>query len=130
MSVPIFGFDAFSPAEIAERVAKGGVAKARLPIHALLMLGVLAGAFIGLGSLYYVIVVSDPSLPVALQRVLGGVVFSLGLILVVVAGAELFTGNNLIAMAWAEGKIIRQLRMILDRPPASRAGRGGSRCAG
>ena len=101
----MFGSDAFSPSEIAERVEKTGVAKARLPIHALLMLGMLAGAFIGLGSLYYVIVVSDPALPIAVQRVLGGVVFSLGLLLVVVAGAELFTGNNLIAMAWAEGRI-------------------------
>ena len=101
----LFGFDAFSPGEIAERVETAGVAKARLPIVSLLMLGLLAGAFIGLGSLYYVIVVSDPSLPHALQRVLGGLVFSLGLLLVVVAGAELFTGNNLLAMAWADAKV-------------------------
>ena len=101
----VFGSDAYSPSEIAERVETVGVAKARLPLHALVMLGILAGAFIGLGSLYYVIVVSDPALPVALQRVLGGVVFSLGLLLVVVAGAELFTGNNLIAMAWADGRV-------------------------
>ena len=102
---PLFGVDAFSPSEIALRVEKVGVAKARLPIHALIMLGLLAGAFIGLGSLFYTIVAADPALPHALQRVLGGAVFSLGLVLVVVAGAELFTGNNLIAMAWAEGKV-------------------------
>ena len=101
----LYGFDAFSPAEIAERVEKIGVAKARLPLATLLMLGVLAGAFIGLGALYHAIVASDPALPHAVQRVLGGVVFSLGLLLVVVAGAELFTGNNLIALAWAEGKV-------------------------
>ena len=101
----LYGFDAFSPSEIAERVQNSGVAKARLPIGSLIMLGLLAGAFIGLGSLYYVIVAGDASLPPAVQRVLGGVVFSLGLLLVVVAGAELFTGNNLIAMAWAEGKV-------------------------
>lgn len=101
----IFGFDAFSPGEIAERVQNVGVAKARLPLLSLVMLGMLAGAFIGLGSLYYVIVLSDPGLGVAAQRVLGGAVFSLGLLLVVVAGAELFTGNNLIAMAWAGGKV-------------------------
>jgi len=77
--------------------------KARLPLLQLVMLGILAGGFIGLGSLYYVIVVSDPQLGFAAQRVLGGVVFSLGLLLVVVAGAELFTGNNLLAMAWADG---------------------------
>src|SRR5687768_5216983 len=101
MKSEIFGLDAFSPREIAERVQEVGVAKARLPLLSLTMLGMLAGAFIGLGSLYYVIVASDPGLTPALQRVLGGAVFSLGLLLVVVAGAELFTGNNLIAMAWA-----------------------------
>jgi formate/nitrite transporter len=101
----IFGFDAFSPGEIAERVQTVGVAKARLPLLSLVMLGMLAGGFIGLGSLYYVIVVGDPGLTSAVQRVLGGAVFSLGLLLVVVAGAELFTGNNLIAMAWADGKV-------------------------
>lgn len=101
----MFDFDAFSPAQIAERVENAGVAKARMPLLPLVMLGMLAGAFIGLGSLYYAIVLSDPALPHALARVLGGVVFSLGLILVVVAGAELFTGNNLLAMAWADGKV-------------------------
>jgi formate/nitrite transporter len=105
MKSEIFGLDAFSPREIAERVQEVGVAKARLPLLSLAMLGMLAGAFIGLGSLYYVIVASDPGLTPALQRVLGGAVFSLGLLLVVVAGAELFTGNNLIAMAWAERKV-------------------------
>ena len=101
----VFGSDAYSPREIARRVREAGIAKARLPLLSVWMLGMLAGAFIGLGSLYYTIVASDPALPHALQRVLGGVVFSLGLLLVVVAGAELFTGNNLIAMAWAEGKV-------------------------
>jgi len=101
----LFGSDAYAPREIARRVQEAGVAKARLPLLSLVMLGLLAGAFIGLGSLYYTIVVSDAALPHALQRVLGGLVFSLGLLLVVVAGAELFTGNNLIAMAWAEGKV-------------------------
>lgn len=101
----VFGFDAFSPREIAERVEKIGVAKARLPLLSMIMLGMLAGAFIGLGALYFVIVASDPGLGFAVTRVLGGVCFSLGLLLVVVAGAELFTGNNLIAMAWADGKV-------------------------
>jgi len=101
----VFGSDAYSPREIAQRVEEAGVAKARLPLLSLIMLGMLAGAFIGLGSLYFVIVVSDPSLGFAAQRVLGGAAFSLGLLLVVVAGAELFTGNNLIAMAWADGKV-------------------------
>src|SRR3970040_2360176 len=99
------GFDAYAPREIAQRVREVCLLKARLPFLQLAMLVALAGAFIGLGSLYYVIVVSDPALPHALQRVLGGVVFSLGLLLVVVAGAELFTGNNLLAMGWADGKV-------------------------
>jgi formate transporter len=102
---PLYGFDAFSPQEISERVERVGVAKAQLPILQLAMLGVLAGAFIGLGAMFFTIVASDVSLGFAAQRVLGGLVFSLGLILVVVAGAELFTGNNLLAMAWAEGKL-------------------------
>ena len=101
----VFGFDAFSPSEIATRVETIGVAKARLPLLSMLMLSVMAGAFIGLGSLYFVLVRSDPSLGFAARQILGGVAFSLGLILVVVAGAELFTGNNLLAMAWADRKI-------------------------
>jgi formate transporter len=101
----IFGFDAFSPKEIAERVEKIGVAKARLPLISMLMLGVLAGAFIGLGALFFVLIKSDASLGFATSQLLGGLAFSLGLILVVVAGAELFTGNNLLAMAWADSKI-------------------------
>ncbi|MDP1901383.1 MAG: formate/nitrite transporter family protein [Rubrivivax sp.] len=101
----LYGFDVFSPAEIAEQVQHIGVAKARMPLLKMAMLGVLAGVFIGLGALYYVLVVSDPTLGFAASRVLGGVVFSLGLLLVVVAGAELFTGNNLLVMAWADGRI-------------------------
>jgi formate/nitrite transporter len=101
----LYGFDAYSPREIAGRVEEVGVAKARMPFLPLVMLGVLAGGFIGLGALYYTLVTSDASLGFAASRLLGGLAFSLGLVLVVVAGAELFTGNNLIAMAWAEGKV-------------------------
>jgi formate/nitrite transporter len=101
----LFGSDAFAPKEIAERVENVGVAKARLPLLSMSMLGILAGGFIGLGALYYVLVISDATLGFATARVLGGVCFSLGLLLVVVAGAELFTGNNLLVMAWADGKL-------------------------
>lgn len=97
----VFGLDAFSPDEIAQRVEQVGVTKVRMPFFKTALLGILAGAFIGLGSLYFTIVSSDASLSFAVSKVLGGVVFSLGLLLVVVAGAELFTGNNLLAMAWA-----------------------------
>ena len=101
----LFGSNAFSPKEVAENVERVGVVKARLPFLQTALLGVLAGAFIGLGALYFTLVVSDASLGFAAQRLLGGLVFCLGLLLVVVAGAELFTGNNLLAMAWAGGKI-------------------------
>jgi formate transporter len=95
------GFDAYSPKEIALRVQNAGVAKARLPALQTIMLGMLAGAFIGMGALYCTLVMSDATLGFAAARVAGGVCFSLGLLLVAVAGAELFTGNNLLAMAWA-----------------------------
>lgn len=98
----LLGFDAFSPGEIANRVCTVGIAKARMPWLATAMLGVIAGGFIGLGAMYYTVIAADPALSFGLRRVLGGVVFSLGLVLVVVAGAELFTGNNLLVMAWAE----------------------------
>jgi len=101
----LYGFDAFSPRQIAERVEGVGVAKARLPLLQTAMLGVLAGGFIGLGAMIYALVVSDPTLGFAASRLAGGVGFSLGLMLVTVAGAELFTGNNLLAMAWACGRI-------------------------
>ena len=64
-----------------------------------------AGGFIGLGALYSTLVISDPELSFGASRLLGGLAFSLGLVLVVVAGAELFTGNNLLVMAWADRKI-------------------------
>lgn len=101
----IYGFDSFSPKQIAEKVDSIGVTKARLPLLSMVMLGILAGAFIGLGGLYFTIVKSDAALSFATQQVLGGLTFSLGLILVIIAGAELFTGNNLLAMAWADNKI-------------------------
>lgn len=101
----IFGLDAYSPREIAARVSEVGVGKARLPLVTVILLGVLAGAFIGLGALMFTLVASDARLGFAASRLLGGLVFSLGLILVTVAGAELFTGNNLLAMAWASRRV-------------------------
>jgi len=101
----VFEFDAYSPKEIAARVESNGVAKARLPLLSLMMLSVLAGAFIGLGAMYFVLIRSDAALGFAARQAGGGIAFSLGLILVVVAGAELFTGNNLLAMAWADRRI-------------------------
>ena len=101
----LHGSDAYSPVEIARRVEAVGEAKARMAALPLALLGVLAGAFIGLGAMLFVLVKSDPTLGFAASALLGGLVFSFGLFMVVVAGAELFTGNNLIVMAWADGRV-------------------------
>ncbi|MDE2060027.1 MAG: formate/nitrite transporter family protein [candidate division NC10 bacterium] len=93
--------DAYPPREIARKVEGLGVAKARTDSLTLLMLAVLAGAFISLGALFFIVVMTKSALGFGMMRLFGGLSFSLGLILVVVGGAELFTGNNLIAMAWA-----------------------------
>ena len=102
---PIFNLNAYSPAEIKNAIEKVGVKKANLPLQASFMLAIVAGGSIGLGALYYTIVASDADLSFATIRVVGGLVFSLGLVVVLVGGAELFTGNNLIVMAWASGSV-------------------------
>lgn len=97
--------DAWSPAEIAGRVEQVGVTKARMDLVSMLLLAGLAGAFISLGGLFYLVTTTDSSLGFGPTRLIGGLAFSLGLVLVVVAGAELFTGNNLVAMAWVSCRI-------------------------
>jgi formate transporter len=97
--------DAFPPSEMAERAENVGVKKANLDFWSMFALAVLAGSFIGLGAEFCTLVITDSGLGFGLNKLLGGLVFSLGLILVVVAGAELFTGNNLIIMAWVSGKL-------------------------
>lgn len=98
-------FDPYTPAEIAQKAEQVGVAKAQLDPGSTLMLGILAGAFIGLGAMFSTVVATETKLGYGVTRLLVGLAFSLGLILVVVGGAELFTGNNLIVMAWAHGKV-------------------------
>jgi formate transporter len=101
--------DAYAPAQIALRVREVGVTKATMPVLTMFALAVLAGAFIALGALFYTVTITtgvgNTPPPFGLVRLAGGITFCLGLILVVVGGAELFTGNNLIAMAWASGKV-------------------------
>jgi formate transporter len=111
--------DALLPQEMATRAEYLGVRKAEMPFLKMFMLSVLAGAFIALGAIFATTVSAgsmaittasgeaafSTGLPYGVTRLLAGLVFSLGLILVVVAGAELFTGNNLIVMAWANGKV-------------------------
>lgn len=98
-------FDAYAPAQIAEKVESLGVAKVHLGFLETVLLGVLAGAFISFGAMLFTLVISDSVLGLGPTRLLGGIAFSLGLVLVVIAGAELFTGNNLIVMAWADGRV-------------------------
>jgi len=98
-------FDAYKPEKIAELVENIGVKKALLPAIPTIMLSLMAGAFIAFGAMFYTLVMTNHDMGFGPARLLGGVVFSLGLILVVVGGAELFTGNNFIVMAWAEHKV-------------------------
>jgi formate transporter FocA len=114
-----FNIDALIPAEMAKRAEYIGVRKAETPFLKMFFLSLLAGAFIAMGAIFSTTVLTGnmpirdaagelvltTSLPFGVNRLLAGLVFSVGLILVVVGGAELFTGNNLIVMAWASGKV-------------------------
>jgi len=100
-----FDIDAYTPAQMAARVEKAGIVKGNLDFFSTFTLSVLAGAFISFGAILYTYVIHDSSLSVGLTKLIGGLVFCLGLILVIVAGAELFTGNNLIVMAYVSKKI-------------------------
>jgi formate transporter len=99
--------DALLPAEMARRAEYIGISKAEAPAFSSFALSVLAGAFIAMGAIFATTVSAGTAgtWPYGVVRLLTGLVFSLGLILVVVGGAELFTGNNLIVMAWAGGKV-------------------------
>jgi formate transporter len=112
--------DALLPAEMARRAEYLGERKAQMAFLPLFTLAILAGAFIALGAVFATTVSAGSitvknaadasaaftlSLPYGVTRALAGLVFSLGLILVVVGGAELFTGNTLIVMAWANKKV-------------------------
>ena len=100
------GLDALPPADVARRAAGVGVAKAEMARPDVFVLAVLAGAFIALGAIFATTVAAGGAdLPFGVVRLLAGLVFTLGLILVVLAGAELFTGNNLIVMAWASRQV-------------------------
>jgi len=103
----LISFDALLPPAMAGKAEDVGVAKANLDALPMFALSLLAGAFIAMGAIFATTVTTGAggALPFGVATLLGGLVFCLGLILVVVAGAELFTGNNLIVMAWAGGKV-------------------------
>ena len=98
--------DALLPPDMARQAELIGVRKAHLPVVSTAALGVLAGAFIALGAVFSTTVIAGAeSLPYGVRQLLAGVTFTLGLILVVVGGAELFTGNAMLVMAWAGRKV-------------------------
>ncbi len=97
--------DAFTPAEVAEKVKTIGVDKANMHFLSLIILSLMAGAFIAFGAMYYTVAITDSNMAYGMTKLIGGLAFSLGFILVVIAGAELFTGNTLVLMAWAKGKV-------------------------
>jgi len=100
-----FEIDAYAPAQMAARVEKAGIIKGNLDVISTFTLAVLAGAFIAFGAVLYTYVIHDSQLSIGLTKLIGGLVFCLGLILVIVAGAELFTGNSLIVMAYVSRKV-------------------------
>ena len=97
--------EALTPAQITQKAEDLGVTKTEMSFGRSFALSIMAGAFIAMGAMFFSLVVGDPALPFAIQRVLGGFLFCLGLILVVVAGAELFTGNTMIVMTAASKRI-------------------------
>lgn len=99
-------FDLFLPPVMAQKAEDLGVRKANMSFAKVFPLSILAGAFISLGAIFCTVTLAGSSaLPYGVARLAGGITFCLGLILVIVGGAELFTGNNLIVMAWASGRI-------------------------
>lgn len=106
----LVSIDTILPSAMAQRAEAGGVVRAAMDPLAVFVLSILGGAFIGFGAVFATTVGAgaigpDAVLPYGLTRLLTGLVFATGLIMVVVAGAELFTGNNMLVMAWAGGKV-------------------------
>ena len=94
-----------TPAGIARRVAAAGIAKGNLSASRMFVLAMLAGAFIALGAVFYTLVISDSALGAGPTRLIGGLAFGVGLVLVLIAGCELFTGNSLMVLPWLEKKL-------------------------
>lgn len=103
----VLRIDAFLPPEMALKAEQIGITKAAMGPRNTFALGVLAGAFIALGAIFATAVSAGAGshLSYGITKLISGIAFCLGLILVIVGGAELFTGNNLIIMAWANRRI-------------------------
>ncbi|RNL39564.1 formate transporter FocA [Slackia equolifaciens] len=97
--------DALSPAQTEAKAEGVGVTKAGMAPAKCFVSAMLAGAFIAFGGMFFCLFLGDPTIPFAVQRLVGGICFCLGLSLVLICGAELFTGNVLMCAAKASGKI-------------------------
>lgn len=105
-----FEIDAYSPAQMAARVEKAGITKGNMDFTTMFVLAIMAGVFISFGAVLCTFVITNSPLSDGFTKLMGGLVFCIGLILVVIAGAELFTGNNLIIMAYVSKKVtLKQL---------------------
>ncbi|MDN3512958.1 MAG: formate/nitrite transporter family protein [Candidatus Brocadia sp.] len=104
-AAPVIEIDAYAPAKMADRVGQVGIAKAKLSTLTIFALSILAGVFIGLGAQLSMLVTHTATSNYGLNQLVGGVAFTLALVLIVIAGAELFTGNCLIAMSFMARKI-------------------------
>lgn len=93
------------PDKMAVQAEDAGIIKANRSFSKTFVLAILAGAFISFGAIFATTVTAELTLSPSFTKLLGGLAFSLGLILIIVGGAELFTGNNLIVMAWANKRI-------------------------
>lgn len=102
--------NSYVPADMARRAEASAVRKGNRDFITAFFLAVQAGSFIAFGSALFTSAVQDSSLGLGLTRLIGGMTFSLGLILVIVAGADLFTGDTLMVMACLSRKIkVRQM---------------------
>lgn len=100
------GIEGRLPPEMAGKAEADGVAKAKQDAFTLLALGVLGGAFIAFGAIFSnVALAGSQDVPFGLARVVSGLVFGVGLSLVLLGGAQIFTGDVLMVMAWANRRL-------------------------
>jgi formate transporter len=103
--IQVFDIDAYSPSQIASRIDALASVKAKYNTAQTFWMGINAGVYIALGAQFATLVISDSTLHFGLTSIIAGIVFSLGLILVVVGGAELFTGNCLIIIGYVDKRV-------------------------
>ncbi len=100
-----YGIDAYEPTQIAEQVLRIGVKKTKYPFYKTMTLGLMGGGFISLGALYELYTYAHPYIEPSISAIIAPLFYAMGYIIAFIAGAEIFTTNNLSAMAWASGQI-------------------------